>query len=58
MDERGIEPPMPLKEMTWKEVINLLKIDTYKRLIGLELDRNIKHWTRVLEIEPQSNKMM
>ena len=56
MVERGIVPPMPLKKTKLKEVTNVLNIDEYKRLIGLELAQDIDHWTRVLEIEPQSKK--
>ena len=51
IDKRGIELRKPLEKMKWKEVTNLLKIDDYKRLIGLELVWDIEHWTRVLEIE-------
>ena len=43
MDERGIEPPMPLKKMRWKEVNDLFKINERKRLIGLELAQDIVH---------------
>ena len=42
MDERGIEPPMPLEKMKWKEVTDLPKIDKYKELIGSELARELR----------------
>ena len=56
--DRGVKPPMPLKDMKWKEVINLLKMDEYKRLVGLELARDTDHWTSITQIEPQSDKLM
>ena len=58
LDDRGVEPPMPIKKMKWKEVMDLLKMDEYKRLVGLELARDIAHWKSVTQIEPQSDKMM
>ena len=38
--------------------MDLLKVDEYKRLVGLELARDIEHWKSVTQIEPQSDKMM
>ena len=45
--ERGIEPPESIDDMKWKEVIDLLRIDEYKRLVELELARDIEHWSSV-----------
>ena len=56
--DRGVEAPVQLKDMKWKEVIDLLKMDEYKRLVGLELARDIDHWTSVTQVEPQSDKLM
>ena len=44
--------------MKWKEVIDLLRIDEYKRLVELELARDIEHWSNVKDITPQSDEMM
>ena len=32
--------------------MDLLKTDEYKRLVGLELARDIEHWKSVTQIEP------
>ena len=56
--ERGIEPPESIDGMKWKEVIDLLRIDEYKRLVELELARDIEHWRNVKGITPQSDEMM
>ena len=58
LDDRGVEPPMPIDKMKWKEVMDLLKMDEYKRLVGLDLARDIEHWKSVTQIEPQSDKMI
>ena len=58
IQQRGIEPPMPLKDMKWKEVVDLLRLDEYHTLVRLELARSIEHWKGVREIDPQSDKMM
>ena len=42
--ERGIEPPTLIEDMKWKEVVDLLRMDEYKRLVELELARDIEHW--------------
>ena len=39
-------------------MIDLLRIDEYKRLVELELARDIERWTNVKDITPQSDKMM
>ena len=54
IEERGIEPPTDIDSMKWKEVVDLLRIDEYKRLVQLELARDIDHWRMVKEIAPQS----
>ena len=41
LEERGVEPPMPLGEMKWKEVIDQLRMDEYHSLVELELARDI-----------------
>lgn len=56
--ERGIEAPESIDGMKWKEVIDLLRIDEYKRLVELELARDIEHWRNVKDITPQSDEMM
>ena len=58
IEERGIEPSMDVDSMKWKEVIDLLWIDEYRRLVQLELARNIDDWRMVKEIVPQSDRMM
>ena len=35
--ERGIEPPRSTVDIEWKEIINMLRIDKFKRLVELEL---------------------
>ena len=52
IEERGIEPPESIEGMKWKEVIDLLRIDEYKRLVELELARDIEHWSNVKDITP------
>ena len=47
IEERGIEPPKSIDGMKWKEVIDFLRIDEYKRLVELELAQDIKHWRNV-----------
>ena len=37
IEECGIEPPTDVDSMRWKEVVDLLRIDEYKRLVQLEL---------------------
>ena len=44
--------------MKWKEVVDLLRIDEYKRLVQLDLARDIDHWRMVKEITPQSDQIM
>ena len=44
--------------MKWKEVVDLLRIDKYKRLMELKLARDIEHWSNVKDITPQSDEMM
>ena len=56
--ERGVEPPTSIDDMKWKEVVDLLRMDEYKRLVELELAWDIEHWKVVKEIAPQSNKMI
>ena len=56
--ERGVEPPMSIDKMKWKEVIDLLRLDEYKRLVQLELARDIEHWKKVMNIAPQSDRML
>ena len=58
LSECGVEPLIQLSKMKWKEVTYLLKKDKYKRLVELELARDIEHWTKVTEIKPQSDKMI
>ena len=58
LEERGVEPPMPLGEMKWKEVIDQLRMDEYHLLVELELAWDIEHWSKVTQIDPQSDKMM
>ena len=58
IEERGIEPPESIDSMKWKEVIDLLRINEYKRLVELELARDIEHWKMVKDITPQSDEMM
>ena len=41
--ERGIEPPMSIEDMKWKEITNMLIMDEFKRLVELELARDIEH---------------
>ena len=42
LSERGVEPPMQLSKMKWKEVeaTDLLRKDEYKKLVELELARD------------------
>ena len=47
LEERGVEPPMPLGEMKWKEVIDQLRMDEYHLLVELELAWDIEHWSKV-----------
>ena len=56
--ERGIEPPTSIEDMKWKEVVDLLRMDEYKRLVELELARDIEHWKFVKDMAPQSEVMM
>ena len=58
IEERGIEPPESIDDMKWKEVIDLLQIDEYKRLVKLERARDIKNWRNVKDTTPQSDEMM
>ena len=44
--------------MKWKEVVDLLRMDEYKRLVELELARDIEHWKLVKDMAPQSEAMM
>ena len=39
-------------------VSDLLRIDEYKRLVELELARDIDHWKMVKDVTPQSDQMM
>ena len=41
--------------MRWKEVIELLRINKYKRLVELKLARDIEHWEMTKDITPQSD---
>ena len=50
--------PMSIDKMKWKEVIDLLRLDEYKRFVQLELARDIEHWKKVTDIAPQSDQMM
>ena len=56
--ERGIEPPTSIEDMKWKEVINLLRMDEFKRLVELGLARDIEHWKLVKDMVPQSEVMV
>ena len=56
--ERGIEPPMSIEDMQWKEVINLLRMDEFKRLVEIGLARNIEHRKLVKDMVPQSTAMV
>ena len=56
--ERGIEPLTSIEDMQWKEVINLLRMDEFKRLVELGLARNIEHWKLVKDMVPQSEEML
>ena len=58
LDEQGVEQPMPLAEMKWKEVIDQLRMDEYHSLVELELARDIEHWSKVTQIEPHLDKMI
>jgi hypothetical protein len=58
LDERGVEPPMPLGEMKWKEVVDQLRMDEYHSLVELKLAQDIEHWSEVTHIDSQSDKMM
>ena len=42
-EERGIEPPTDIDSMKWKEVVDLLQIDEYKRFVQLEFAQDIGH---------------
>ena len=44
--------------MRWKEVIDFLRIKKYKRLVELNLARDIEHWKMAKDTTPQSDKMM
>ena len=57
LSERGVEPPMEISKMKWNEVLDLLKMDKYKKLVERELARDIEHWRDVKEFEPQSERM-
>ena len=57
LSERGVEPPMQLRKMKWKELTDLLRKDKYTRLVELELARDINHWTEVMETEPLLEEM-
>ena len=41
LQQCGIEPPMPIEDMMWKEVIDLLWMDEYHLLAQQELARSI-----------------
>ena len=58
IEECGIEPPTNVDIMKWKEVVDLLWINEYKRLVELELARDIGHWKMVKKIAPQSDRIM
>ena len=58
IQKRGIEAPMPIKDMKWTEVLDLLRMDEYQMLVRLELARSIEHWKCIKEIDPQSDEMM
>ena len=38
--KRGIEPPMSIEDMKWKELVDLLRMDEYQIMIRLELSRS------------------
>lgn len=38
-----VEPAMQLSKMIWKKVTDLLRKDEYKRLVELDLARDINH---------------
>ena len=58
IEERGIEPPTDVDTMKWKEVVDLLRIDEYKRLVQLKLAQDVDHWRMVKEIAPQLDRMI
>ena len=44
--------------MKWKEVVHLLRIDEYKRLVDLELAWDMEYWKQVKNIVSQSKEMI
>ena len=44
--------------MKWKELINLLRMDEFKRLVELGLARDIEHWKLAKDMVPQSEEMV
>ena len=52
IEEHGIEPPESINGMKWKEVIDLLRRDEYKRLVETELSQDIENWRNIEDITP------
>ena len=45
IEDHGIEPLESIASMKWTDVIDLLRINEYKRLAELELAWDIKNWS-------------
>lgn len=58
IEVQGIELPKPLSDMEWADIKNLLRVHKYQILFEQELAHGIEHWSNVLEIKPQSEKLM
>ena len=56
--KRGIELPKALKDMSWNEKKDQLKMDEMKVKVAQDLAFGIEHWSKIVAIEPQSEKMM
>jgi len=53
---RGITPPKPIKDMKWKEVLDLLRKDEYINVIEHPV-QGIESFANVKEIVPQSDEL-
>ena len=56
--KRDIDLPKELKDMTWNEKKDQLRIDEMQVKVAKDLAFSIEHWSKVTAIEPQSEKMM
>ena len=53
LQQRGIEPPIPIKDTEWKEAIDLLRVDKNQLLVQQEPVQSIENWKDIKEMMPQ-----